>query len=148
MLLFHHWQEGSSSHYVLLLQQICCFMDTQFASLITAASGAPSDAAQSIVRELLHPYLEECALEGVLERFSVACNLQRLLSGGFRFVIEAGEGGLAVKQDVFRRVASHFKKHGVPPRTVVLCSAKVVLCSDEPFAQTVGRGTTAPGHSA
>ena len=93
-------------------------------------SGLPSDAAQSIVRELLRPYLEECALEGVLERFSVACNLQRLLSGGFRFVIEAGEGGLAVKRDVFRRVASHFKKHGVPASTVVLCSAKVVLCSD------------------
>ena len=82
------------------------------------------------MRELLRPHLEECALEGVLERFSVACNLQRLLSGGFRFVIEAGEGGLAVKRDVFRRVASHFKKHGVPASTVVLCSAKVVLCSD------------------
>ena len=88
-------------------------------------SGLSLVVAQNVMRELLRPYLEECALEGVLERFSVACNLQCLLSDRFWFVIEASEEELAFRQDVFRMVAAHFKKYGVEANRIVLCSANM-----------------------
>ena len=89
-----------------------------------------SKAAHNIIRDMLSPHLSNDALDGLLERFSVACDLEQLLSGGVRIVNEAVDEALAVKQGVFASVAHHFKKHGVSADEVLLCSNTASLPID------------------
>ena len=57
-----------------------------------------------------------------LNRFSVATDLEHLLSDGFTFVIEAITEDLAAKQVLFHRIALILKRKNVPPCEVLLCS--------------------------
>ena len=84
---------------------------------------ARSKSACKILRQLIgrtsaqtqHVYAQ-------LNRFSVATDLEHLLSDGFTFVIEAITEDLAAKQVLFHRIALILKRKNVPPCEVLLCS--------------------------
>ena len=84
-------------------------------------------SAHQILRSTFGPCFSPSTLDSVMKRFSVADDLEQLLSDEFHLVVEAVDETLSVKRELFQQVAAFFKHKGVPPDDVLLCSNSMNL---------------------